>query len=438
MPEGGKISCTAVSILFLAAVLIAAPAVSRAEKPRDGGTEAEPADPLRFGPVKLGLDVMTRGEAIDNFSLEDFSFTPGDDDARVLFRVRPSVTVSPSEFFRVRIEGQWYAFYDDADSSSFTLYQGYVEGSLPPARRISVRAGRQELSYGSNFLLGADTFFNGLTFDAVKLSVAPLDGLSVDLFGGRYAKQVSDGIEGKLYGAYGTYAVGENLTLDLFGLRDTGDEGVVHVGGDHERTWSAGTRVAGRIGKKVAFEVEPVYQFGRKNRDGSSHDHIRAFGGHADLTIDPALGRFPGQLFLSYAFGSGDDDPDDDRFEEFHNPNNDTALVGDIGVIGDLSGITVDDVSASGLHVVTVGGGIDLMEKLNLSLDGHWFRADEVPDGLSKDIGIEVNLILTYSFSDSLSVLASANRFFTGDFFGDASGSGKDIDYAYLMVQATF
>jgi hypothetical protein len=346
--------------------------------------------------------------------------------------------VSPSEFFRVRIEGQWYAFYDDADSSSFTLYQGYVEGSLPPARRISVRAGRQELSYGSNFLLGADTFFNGLTFDAVKLSVAPLDGLSVDLFGGRYAKQVSDGIEGKLYGAYGTYAVGENLTLDLFGLRDTGDEGVVHVGGDHERTWSAGTRVAGRIGKKVAFEVEPVYQFGRKNRDGSSHDHIRAFGGHADLTIDPALGRFPGQLFLSYAFGSGDDDPDDDRFEEFHNPNNDTALVGDIGVIGDLSGITVDDVSASGLHVVTVGGGIDLMEKLNLSLDGHWFRADEVPDGLSKDIGIEVNLILTYSFSDSLSVLASANRFFTGDFFGDASGSGKDIDYAYLMVQATF
>lgn len=119
-------------------------------------------------------------------------------------------------------------------------------------------------------------------------------------------------------------------------------------------------------------------------------------------------------------------------------PNNDTAVIGDISVIGDLSGITVGDVSASGLHVVTVGGGIDVMEKFNVSLDGHWFRADKVLAGVSKDVGVEANLVLTYSISDSLSVLASANRFFTGDFFKDASGSGKDIDYAYLMAQATF
>ena len=426
-----------VPVVFILAMVFA-PGISRSEAPPAEGAEKKEADPPAFGPVKLGLDVLARGEAIDNFSLESFSFTPGDDDARVLFRVRPSVTVSPSEFFRVRIEGQWYASYDDADSSLFTLYQGYVDGSLPPARRISVRAGRQELSYGSNFLLGADTFFNGLTFDAVKLTLKPVDGFSVDLLGGRYAKQVSDGIEGTLYGAYGTYAVGENLTLDLFGLRDTGDEGLVHVGGDHERTWSVGTRVAGRIGKKIAFEVEPVYQFGRKDRDGSSHDHIRAFGGHVDLTVDPALGRFPGQLFLSYAFGSGDDDPESGTFREFHNPNNDTALIGDISVIGDLSGLTVGDASASGLHVVTAGVGIDVTEKVNLSLDGHWFRADKVPAGVSKDVGVEANLILTYSFSDSLSALASVNRFFTGDFFQEAAGSGKDIDYAYLMVQATF
>lgn len=438
MPGGGKVSRMAVGILLLAAGLVAAPAGSRAEEPRDGGKEAEPADPLRFGTVKPGLGILSRGEAIGNFSLESFSVAPGDDDARVLFRVRPSVTVSPSGSFGVRIEGQWYAFYDDADFSSFTLYQGYVEGSLPTARWISARAGRQELSYGSNFLLGADTFFDGLSFDAVKLALKPVDGLSVDLFGGRYAKQVSDGIEGTLYGAYATHAVGEDLTLELFGLRDTGDEGLVHVGGDHERTWTVGTRVAGRIGKKFAFEVEPVYQFGRKNRDGVSHRHIRAFGGHADLTVDPALGRFPGQLFLSYAFGSGDDDPDGGRFEEFHNPGNDTALVGDIGVIGDLSGIAVGEVSASGLRVVTVGGGIDVTETLNISLDGHWFRADEVPDGLSKDVGIEANLILTYAVSEKVAVTASANRFFTGDFFEDAAGSGQDIDYAYLMAQATF
>lgn len=438
MPGPGKGFLSGILALLVSAAVAATPVVARGGESPGGASEGRREDPLRFGPVKLGLDVMTRGETVGDFGLEDFSFTPGDDDARVLFRVRPSVTLAPSDFFTVRVEGQWYAFYNDADSSLFTLYQGYAEGSLPPARRITVRAGRQELSYGSNFLLGADTFFNGLSFDAVKLTLKPVDGLSVDLFGGRYAEQVSDGIEGTLYGVYGTYAARESLAVELFGLRDTGDDGLIHVGGDHEVTYSVGTRVDGKAGRHVAFELEPVYQFGRKNIDGTSHRDIRAFGGHADLTVDPALGRFPSQFFLSYAFGSGDDDPDDHRFKEFHNPNNDTALVGDIGVIGDLSGITVGDVSASGLHVVTVGGGIDVTGKLNLSLDGHWFRAVEVPAGVSKDVGIEANLILTWSFSGSFSVLASANRFFTGDFFRDASGSGKDIHYVYAQLQATF
>ena len=29
-------------------------------------------------------------------------------------------------------------------------------------------------------------------------------------------------------------------------------------------------------------------------------------------------------------------------------------------------------------------------------------------------------------------------RFFTGGFFKDAAGSGKDIDYVYAQLQATF
>jgi hypothetical protein len=438
MREGGKASCTAILILLLAAALVAAPGASQAEDPRDAEKRGEPNDPQAFGPVKAGLDVMTRGEAIGNFSLEDFSFTPGDDDARLLFRVRPSVTVSPSEFFRLRIEGQWYGFVDDEDLSEFTLYRGYLEGSLPGSGRAALKAGRQELVYGSGFLLGADTFFNGLSFDAAKLSVRPSSRLSLDLFGGRYVEKTSDGIEGTLYGAYGTYAAGENFSVDLFGLRDTGDDGLVHVGGEHERIFSVGTRIAGGIGKLIAFEIEPVYQFGRKNRDGASHDDIRAFGGHVDVTIDPPLGRYHGALFLSYAYGSGDGNENDGRFEEFHNPNNDTALVGDIGVIGTLSGIIVGDVRASGLRVVTVGYGVDVTDRLNVSLDGHWFRADKVPAGVSKDVGVEANLILTYAFSEKVSALASVNRFFTGEFFKDAAGSGKDIDYGYVMVQADF
>jgi hypothetical protein len=281
--------------------------------------------------------------------------------------------------------------------------------------------------------------YSGLDFDAAKAVLHPADHLAIDLFGGRYVKKWAGGIEGNLYGVFATYTPKEALSVDLYGFRDTGGAGETHVGGEHELTYSVGTRLSGNLaGKKVAFEVEPVYQFGRKNRDGVSHNHISAYGGHADLTLDPSLGRYPGKVFLAYAYGSGDGDPEEGKFTEFHNPNNDSPLIGDMNVIGELSGIVVGDSAASGLHVFTAGGGVDLTEKMNLSLDGHYFRAGKVPGGFSKEIGIETNLIFTYKLNDRISLLASANRFFTGGFFKDAAGSGKDIDYVYAQLQATF
>jgi hypothetical protein len=411
------------------------------EHEKGEGTKAD--NPLRFGPVQLGMDSLARPEAATNFSLGSFSFTPGNDESRILFRLRPSVAVTPSENISARIEGQWYAFHNDTDFSIFSLYQGYVEGVVPGMKGVSLKAGRQEFVCGSTFLLGADSFFDGLTFDAAKVSWKPSEKLSLDLFGGQYVKKWAGDIEGKLYGIYSTYTPKETLSVDLYGFRDTGGAGVTHVGGEHEVTYSVGTRLSGGSVKNVAFEVEPVYQFGRKNRDGASHQDIRAYGGHADLTIDPALGRYSGKFFLSYAFGSGDGNPEEGKFTEFHNPNHDSPLFGDMSVIGDLSGLSVvdpsgSDVHASGLHVLTAGVGSDVTEKLNVSLDAHYFRAGKVPAGFSKEIGIETNLIFTYKIKESISVLLSGNRFFTGDFFKDAAGSGKDINYVYAQLQATF
>jgi hypothetical protein len=425
--------------------LVLSPAVSLAETPPAEGGEKKADGPFRFGPVKLGIDSLMRAETTTNFTLGNFSFTPGSNEGRVLFRLRPAVTIDPSENLTARVEGQWYAFYYDRDFSEFTLYQGFVEGTVPGAKKVSLKAGRQEFVYGSGFLLGNDIYYDGLSFDAVKASLKPANGVSVELFGGQYVRRNSGGIGGKLYGIYATYAPGETLMVDLYGFRDTGGAGETHLGGDHERTYSVGTRLSGNIaGKKMAFEVEAVYQFGRKMREeGVSHNDISAYGGHVDVTIDPPLGRYPGKIFLSYAYGSGDGDPEEGKFTEFHNPNHDSSLFGDMSVIGDLSGLSVvdpagNDVRASGLHVLTTGGGIDVTEKLNVYLGGHYFRAVKAPAGISKEIGLETNLIFTCKINDHISVLLSGNRFFTGGFIKDASGSGKDISYAYLQAQANF
>ncbi|MFZ2224174.1 MAG: alginate export family protein [Candidatus Deferrimicrobium sp.] len=433
-----RILWTVFAISFLAGVSYAAQEAPLPGKPPEEAAANDPPDPLKFGPVKLGLDSMARAEATTNFSLGNFSFTPGNDERRILFRLRPSVTVTPSENLTVRVEGQWYAFYDDRDFSFFSLYQGYAEGVLPGVKGVSLKAGRQEFVYGSTFLLGADTFYDGLTFDAGKVSWKPAEKFSLDLFGGQYVKKWSGGIAGNLYGIYASYGPKEAISVDLYGFRDTGGAGETHVSGGHEVTYSVGTRLSGKLVKGVTFEVEPVYQFGRKNIDGTSHNPIRAYGGHADLTIAPPLGRYPGKIFLSYAYGSGDGNPAEGKFTEFHNPNNDTSIIGDMNVIGELAGLTVGTATASGLQVFTAGGGLNLTEKLNVSLDGHYFRANKVPAGFSKEIGIETNLILTCKIKESISVLLSGNRFFTGGFFKDAAGSGKDINYAYAQLQATF
>lgn len=121
--------------------------------------------------------------------------------------------------------------------------------------------------------------------------------------------------------------------------------------------------------------------------------------------------------------------------QEFLNQATDTSLTGDMNVVGDLSGLDVGDLHASGLQICTLGWGVDLTKVLNLSATGRYFLANHAPEGASRRIGLETDFTPTYAMSDNLSVIASYDRFFTGKFFRDASGSNDDIHYGYLTVQ---
>jgi hypothetical protein len=78
---------------------------------------------------------------------------------------------------------------------------------------------------------------------------------------------------------------------------------------------------------------------------------------------------------------------------------------------------------------------VDFTKELNFSTTGRYFLANNVEAGFSKRLGLETDFTLTYAVSDGLTIIAGYDRFFTGGFFRDATGSGKDIDYGYLMVQ---
>ena len=93
----------------------------------------------------------------------------------------PYVSWHPTDFLDIHLEGQGYGYTGGSQYlGKVSLYQGFVEGRLPVMDVLALKVGRQELIYGSTFILGANSFFQGLTFDAARLRVKPLDALTVD------------------------------------------------------------------------------------------------------------------------------------------------------------------------------------------------------------------------------------------------------------------
>jgi hypothetical protein len=376
---------------------------------------------------KVGVNGFLRGEGVKNFRLPDLSFADRHDEGRFLYRVKPYAYWHPTDYLDLHLEGQAYGYEGGNQSfSKLGLYQGFLEARIPGQDTVALKAGRQEFVYGSAFIQGSDTAFDGLSFDGARLRLKPTESVSLDILGGRYVDDFSGGVNGNLFGAYLTYAPSEDSTLDLYLLRDTGAE-ERHAG---TRLDSIGLRSVSKLGP-FGVEFEPIYQTGRAfNAATGGNDRVDAFGGHLDLTSEVEAAGLKHHFLASYAAGSGSQNPN----REFRNPNNDTSLVGDMHAVGDLSGIDVNDVHASGIQVYTLGWGVELSEQLAFAATGHKFMATSTPDGLSHHIGIEADFALTYSFSKDLALQLSYDRMFTEGFFREASGSSKDIDYYYAML----
>ncbi|WP_298439286.1 alginate export family protein [Geobacter sp.] len=387
---------------------------------------------------KVGANGFLRGEGVGNFRLPDFSYAPGHNEGRFLYRVKPYLYWHPTDWLDIHAEGQGYGFTGGSQyEGKVSLYQGFAEVKCPKVEGYSLKAGRQELVYGSAFMLGSDTFYKGLSYDALRLRVTPVRPLTIDLFGGWYATPWSGGLKGSLAGGYATWTFAEGSSLDAYAFRDSGSAD--RHAGEHRNSF--GLRGVAKLGP-ARLEVEPVWQSGRLFNGVDATDSIGAWGGHADLTADAVIAGVTNHFLAGAAYGSGSRDAatGGSARKEFLNQANDTSLTGDMSVIGDISGLTLTDAAgtehrASGLQIYTFGWGIDLAKDLTFSATGRYFLANYAEGGFSRRLGLETDFTVIYAVSDNLSVIAGYDRFFTGGFFRDATGSGRDIHYGYLMLQ---
>ncbi len=401
--------------------------------------EAKKADNI----FKVGGQVRARGDFTANQNLGDFSFIPDTRDEQILSRTRINLSIEPIKQIKGFVQGQFYSRQNHSDYSKANLYQAYIGFSDPEHIPIELKIGRQEICYGSAFFLGSNDFYDGLVWDGAKIRILPRDYLWIDLIAARYVKlnENTSDKEPALYGAYSSYSLAQDTDIDLYFLYHKGGFKFFHTDlPDSPRWFTLGTRIAGKVKGRFDYEIEPLYQFGKIDNLGRGiRDTINAYGGHIEAGYTIVDSKYKPRLFAGYAFGSGDNDPRDKKYGEFHgNVYNDNYLVGDTSLIPDLSGITVGDSRASGMNILIGGVSLNLHPKLNLNLDYHYFLADKAPAGISKNLGNEVDLIVTRELLDNVNIITGANRFFTGKFFEDASGSGKDINYFYIQAQIEF
>ena len=255
--------------------------------------------------LKYGVKGFLRGEGAGNFRLPEFGYNPGHAEGRFLYRVLPYVYWHPTDFLDIHLEGQGYGYSGGSQYlGKYSLYQGFVEGRLPGSEILSLKVGRQEFVYGSAFILGSNSWFQGLTFDAARLRVKPLSALTLDLLGGWYATPWSDGMKGNLVGGYARYDFGDGAVLEAYGFNDTGSE--EHHAGEYLNIW--GLRATAAFGP-LLVEIEPVFESGRTlNGLTGGNDRINAWGGHAEVTLEAELFGKKNSFFAGYAYGSGDKD----------------------------------------------------------------------------------------------------------------------------------
>lgn len=388
--------------------------------------------------LKAGMVGYLRGEGAGRFRVSDASPLPGHREERFVHRIKPYVYWHPEDYIHLHLEGQAYGYRGDSQHfDKGSLYQGFVELNRPGNDQVLIRGGRQEFVYGSAFILGSDSFNDGLSFDGGLIRLKPLSNLTVDLLLGRYARPFSADTNGSVGGVYTMLDLGEGSSLDAYWLKDTGVAD--RIGGEYLA--HAGLRGVWQKGD-FTLELEPVFARGRV-RGGSGLERTEAYGGHVDASLGADLYGRPGKLQFGYAMGSGSQSAANggSTAREFSHPNHDSAVVGDLGLFCDLSGVTVTDASgndhhASGLHAFSLGFGVDLTKTVNFSAAGRYFRADAVEPGVSKRLGFETDAALTWATCDYFSLIAGYDRFYPGPYFRDLAGVSRPIQYGYVM--ATF
>ncbi len=454
-----------------------------------GSSDWKPGDPLSLegGAVVFDVQERMRFEWREN----NFDFNSAvdaiTDDAYLLQRFRIGVRNKPNDWVNIYLQTQDSreigsdrpddpGFSGSEGDDSFFLRQANVTIANYKECPFGVTAGRQELGYGDERLIGAFDWNNiGRVFDGIKMrfqqvnwnlegfAVMPVEHFSnhfdapdtQDRFFGLYyqmnyiPKQVTE-----------FYAFYRNKTdidsgFPMGGSPIGTDQNGVQLGTEKGDYATIGTRIKSTPGQLGPwdYEMETAGQLGTIVSNSVDTNLPNATTSRKDLAAVATHvaggytweGKERTRLGLEYNYASGDHDPMDGNNGSFQNlfPTN-HKFYG-----------YMDLFAWRNMHNARAQFNITPIEKLGLQVDYHafwiaetndqWFRANaytpvrNVPTRGSANnfAGSEVDFTATYPVVKWMKLLVGYSHFFSGAYLAD-TGRADDADFVYAQTMFQF
>lgn len=220
---------------------------------------------------------------------------------------------------------------------------------------------------------------------------------------------------------YGAYRPIPTITLGAYQVlqddRRSSDDRTVHLG-----LFSHGV-----VAERLRYWFDAAYLDGQE--DGTQ---LRGFGLDLLASYDLGLPLSP-HVTLGYAFGSGDDDPDDDFERAFRQ----TGFQSNEVAVGGLTPLSfygeAFDPELSNLHIFTAGAGIRPLEELSIDLLYHHYRQVEAsnelgdsafsaqPNGRKRRLGDALDLVIGYQPEEEFYIRGFFGYFEPGRAFGQGA-----------------
>lgn len=408
--------------------------------------------------LSFGGSVRTRYELQKNYDFDNHAAGQG---TFWLLRTRLSMDFNYADTVRLFAEGQDSRIHDhDARTrpgaitffeDQFDVHQLFVDikpmGADGP---LTLRAGRQELNYGDQRLIGSFAWNNvGRPYDGLKLTYEQ-GKAKVDAF---YLHPLSPPADiervslddtdwsSHLYGLYGQItALPDHVLEPYFIVHHEHDRTIVDSKGrlDNYITYTAGTRFVGKW-SNLDYGVEGAGQWGHWGDD--SH---RAWAAHGRAGYTASMIPWKPRLGAEYNFASGDGDPTDNEHETFDNlfPTN------------HLHYGYMDFMNWSNMHNLRLNLKVKPLEKLALIVDYHFFWLDQPtdawrnaggvplrpvdPTGKSGDyLGREIDFTAKYTINKHLNVAGGVAKFFPSDYVRN-TGAHDSPEWAFVQLALSF